>query len=306
MSSEGLTADVGSQVAVTRERRGRWERSSGLLRLAIEDRLALAGLIVLSVLIVLAVFGPLLWPQDPLAVKLSHTLQPPSFAHPMGTDGVGRDVFARFCAGARTSLIVATMVVLVSGVAGGAIGLVAGLSRGLTGVVLMRAMDAILAFPPLVLAMAVTLGLGAGVTAATIGIAITTVPYFARIIRSDVLRIRGLPLVEATVALGASKSRLIGRHVLPATLPTVLVLGTAAYGDAILTLAGLGFIGLGVQPPAPEWGTMITQGLQYALSGQWWVGVFPGLGVLGAVVGISLIGDRMRDLIDPTGTALGS
>lgn len=303
ISSEGLSVDVRNPVAVTRQRRGRWERSTGLLRVAAEDRLALAGFILLSTLVVLAVFGPLLWPPDPLAVKLNDTLLAPSWAHPMGTDGVGRDVFARFCAGARTSLAVATMVVLVSGLVGGTIGLIAGLSRGLPSLVLMRAMDAILAFPPLVLAMAVTLGLGAGVTAATIGIAITTVPYFARIMRSDVLRIRGLPLVEATVALGASKPRLIVRHVLPATLPTLLVQGSAAFGDAILTLAGLGFIGLGVQPPAPEWGTMITQGLQYALSGQWWVGVFPGLGVLAAVVGISLIADRMRDLLDPTGSA---
>jgi peptide/nickel transport system permease protein len=279
------------------------QRSNLVIEMLVRDRLALFGFMLLVVLVAMASIVPALWPQHPLTVNLDNALLPPSWAHPMGTDGVGRDVFARFCVGARISLTVAAIVVALGGAVGAAIGLVAGLSQNVVGLVLMRAMDAILAFPPLVLAMAVTLGLGAGITAATIGIALTALPYYARIMRSDVLRIRGLPLIEATVSLGASKRRIIFRHLLPATLPTLLVQGSAGFGDAILTLAGLGFIGLGAQPPTPEWGTMITDGLQYALSGQWWIGIFPGLGVLAAVVAASVIADRARDILDPTGSS---
>jgi peptide/nickel transport system permease protein len=165
----------------------------------------------------------------------------------------------------------------------------------------MRVMDAILAFPPLILAMAVTVGLGVGLATAALGIMLTSVPYYARLIRSDVIRVRSLLFVEAAAALGASPRRIVLRHILPHTSSTVFIQGSAVYGYAILSLAALGFVGLGAQAPTLEWGTMITDGLQYALTGQWWIGFFPGLGVLIAVAAASIIADRARDILDPRG-----
>jgi peptide/nickel transport system permease protein len=165
----------------------------------------------------------------------------------------------------------------------------------------MRIMDAILAFPPLILAMAVTVGLGAGLETAALGIMLTSLPYYARLLRSEVLRIRSLPFIEAAHALGARQTRIMARHIVPHVVSTLLIQAAAVFGYAILTLAALGFVGLGAQVPTPEWGTMITDGLQYFLTGQWWIGVFPGLGVLLAVTAASVIADRTRDILDPRG-----
>ena len=260
------------------------------------------SLSVLAAILILAVFGPwLFWAVDPLKVEVSGSLQPPSAEHPMGTDGIGRDVFARFNAGAGISFMVGAAVVVVGGLVGGFIGIVSALARGWTDIVLMRLMDAILAFPPLVLAMAVTVGLGLGLWTAAIGIALTSVPYYARLLRSDVIRIRSLQFIEAANAIGASKTRIILRHVVPHTVSTLLIQAAALFGYSILTLAALGFVGLGAQIPTPEWGAMITDGLQYALTGQWWIGVFPGIGLLILVATTSILADKARDILDPRG-----
>jgi peptide/nickel transport system permease protein len=265
------------------------------------DRALTTAAIILGILVFLAAFGPLIWRKDPLAVNLLDSLQPPSSEHPMGTDNLGRDVFARFNEGARISLVVGVVVVLTGAAIGGVIGLVAGVFRGWSDSLLMRIMDAILAFPPLILAMAVTIGLGVGVETAALGIMITSVPFYARLIRSDVLRIRQFLFVEAAAALGATRTRIIARHIAPHTASTLFVQASALFGYAILTLAALGFVGLGAQVPTPEWGTMITDGLPYALTGQWWIGFFPGVGVLAAVTAASIIADRARDILDPRG-----
>lgn len=254
---------------------------------------------IMGILVFLSVFGPLLWPLDPLAIDLSITLEPPSPQHPMGTDGVGRDVFARFIAGARISLLVGLVVVSVGAIIGGLLGLLAGMSGNWVDVPVMRGMDALLAFPPLILAMAVTIGLGAGIRTAALGIIITSIPWYARIIRSDVLRIRSQPFIEAAIAIGAPRSYIITKHTVPHVLPTLLIQAAASFGFAILTLAALGFVGLGAQIPTPEWGAMITEGLSNALTGKWWVGIFPGLGVLFAVTAANILADRARDLLDP-------
>jgi peptide/nickel transport system permease protein len=272
-----------------------------LARVIVRDRALAAATLMLGVLVFLALFGPLIWRKDPLAVDLLSALQGPSAEHPMGTDNVGRDVFARFNEGAQISLAVGAAAVVTGALVGGLIGLVAGFFGGWIDGLLMRIMDAILAFPPLILAMAVTVGLGVGTLTAALGIMLTSVPYYARLIRSDVIRIRSLLFVEAAAALGATPARITVRHILPHTVSTLFIQGSAVYGYAILSLAALGFVGLGTQVPTPEWGAMITEGLQYALTGQWWIGFFPGLGVLCATAAASIIADRARDILDPRG-----
>jgi peptide/nickel transport system permease protein len=214
---------------------------------------------------------------------------------------VGRDVLARFMLGARISMFVGAVVVVVGAALGGLVGLLAGVVGGWLDAVLMRLMDAILAFPPLVLAMAVTVGLGAGLGTAAIGVIVSALPWYARVVRSEVIRVKAQAFVESTYAIGASRTRLIARHIVPHVLPIVLIQAAAAFGSAVLALAALGFVGLGAQLPTPEWGAMITDGLQYTLTGEWWVGLFPGLGLLVAVTAASVLADRMRDVLDPRG-----
>jgi len=257
------------------------------------------GLGLLAALVLIALLGPIVWGKSPSDTDLANSLQSPSFDHPMGTDAVGRDVLARFLAGARLSLAVGLSVALVGAVIGTTIGLVAGTSRGVTDVIAARAMDSVLAFPPLILAMCVTVGLGAGVVTGALGITIVSIPWYARLVRSDVLRVSSLPFVEAARALGASRRRIILRHVLPHVVPGVAIQFAVVFGYAILAMAALGFVGLGVTPPTAEWGTMITEGQQYALTGSWWIATFPGLGLLLAIAASLLIADRARDLLDP-------
>lgn len=271
------------------------------LSLLARDRALAAAVGVLALLVALALFGPLLWDQSALGINVGASLEAPSWAHPMGTDSVGRDVFARFNEGARISLSVGAIVVLAGGFLGSLIGIFAGATGGWVDATLMRVMDAILAFPPLILAMAVTVGLGPGLDTAALGITLTSLPYYARLIRSEVLRIRSLPFIEATYALGARRGRVIVRHIVPHVVSTLLIQSAAVFGYAILTLAALGFVGLGARIPTPEWGAMITDGLQYFLTGQWWIGLFPGFGVLLAVTAASVIADRARDILDPRG-----
>ena len=278
-----------------------WRGVRRVVTAVAKDYGLLLGVSVLAFLALLAIFGPLVWPKDPLAIDVGASLQPPSWSHPMGTDSVGRDVFARFLEGARISLVVGSVVVIVGALLGGFAGILAGVTGGWLDSAMMRTMDAILAFPPLILAMAVCIGLGASLKAAALGIMLTTIPYYARLLRSEVLRIRSLPFIEAAYALGAGRRRIMLRHVVPHVVSTLLIQAAAVFGYAILTLAALGFVGLGAQVPTPEWGTMITDGLQYFLTGQWWIGVFPGLGVLLAVTAASLIADRARDILDPRG-----
>jgi peptide/nickel transport system permease protein len=279
-------------------------RSSGLrgfASLMIHDWTLLIAVSVLALLALMALAGPTIWHKDPLEIDLASSLLAPSERHPMGTDDVGRDVLARFNEGARISLLVGVLVVVTGASVGGLIGLVAGTVGGWVDALLMRVMDAILAFPPLILAMAVTVGLGVGVFSAGLGIMITSIPWYARLLRSEVIKVRALPFVEAGHALGASTPFLMRRHILPHVLPTLFIQAAAVFGYAILSLAALGFVGLGAQVPTPEWGAMITGGLNFALTGQWWIGVFPGIGVLLAVTAASVISDRARDLLDPRG-----
>jgi len=270
-----------------------------VLKFARENTELTLALLVMAVLVAFGVLGPLLWPVDVEAVDVLGALSPPSLEHPMGTDDVGRDILARFNAGARISLTVATIVTLSSMVIGGLLGIIGGLLRGWVDAVISTVMDGILAFPPLVFAIAIAIALGAGVESAAIGITVAAIPFYARLLRSDVLKIREMTYIEAATAAGISFPSLVVRHIAPQLYSTLFIEAAAVFGFSIMTLAGLGFVGLGAQPPAPEWGNMITEGLAYSLTGQWWLGVFPGIGVLVASVATGLIADRLRDFYDP-------
>lgn len=259
----------------------------------------LLGVVLFGLIVFLALFGGWLWPEDPLRVDILNSLLPPDLVHPMGTDDVGRDVLARFIRGAQVSMGVAISVTIAGTLIGGTLGLLAGLIGGWFDVVVSRIMDAILAFPPLILAMAVAIGLGPGIVSAGIGVILAAIPWYFRLLRSEVLRLKTLMYVESAQALGASSFRLIRLHILPQTTSTIFIQASSVFGFSILTLAALGFVGLGIQPPTPEWGTMITEGLAYALTGQWWLGLFPGLGIFILAVSANLIADRLRDIYDP-------
>ena len=270
-------------------------------RLLTRDRMLVLALGLFAALALLAVLGPVVWNRSPTATGLGDALRAPSSAHPMGTDSNGRDILARFMRGAGVSLAAGACVVVAGALVGGAIGLAAGLARGVVDAVLMRVMDALLAFPPLILAMAVTIGLGVGIVTACLGILLSTVPWYARLIRGEVLRVSAMPFVESTRALGARSLHVARRHVVPHVTTTLLVQAAGAFGYTIVALAALGFVGLGAQIPTAEWGAMITDGLQYTLTGQWWISVFPGVGLLLAVSAANLMADRLRDLLDPRG-----
>jgi len=260
----------------------------------------LALAIGMFALILLSGFlGPLVWTQSPIDVDISSTLNPPSFTHPMGTDDTGRDVFARFLQGAQISILLGLAVVAAGVLIGTVIGLLAGMLGGWIDAILMRVMDAVLAFPALILAMAITIALGASLQTAAVGVVVSAIPWYARVVRSETLRLKSHPTIEAAEAIGATPTRIVLRHILPHLAPTVIVQAASAFGAAILGLAALGFIGLGAQIPVPEWGAMITSGLQYTLTGQWWIGVFPGIGLLLVVVSAGIIADRLRDHLDP-------
>lgn len=295
MSVTSLSADGPPQVAVA------GTPGPGLRAALVRDRGACAAIALLGGLVLLAVLGPLVWRASPTATDLAQALEPPSAAHPMGTDNNGRDILARFLQGAGISLLAGCAVVVAGAAVGALAGVAAGFLRGAIDVMTMRVMDALLAFPPLILAMAVTIGLGVGIVTACVGIVLSTIPWYARLIRSEVLRVSALPFVEATRALGARRWHIARRHILPQVSTTLVVQAAGAFGYTIVALAALGFVGLGAQIPTPEWGAMITDGLQYTLTGQWWISMFPGLGLLLAVGAANLLADRLRDLLDPRG-----
>ena len=265
------------------------------------DPALVLGFLGLSVLVFLASFGSLVWRSHPTLVNLGETFAPPSWAHPMGTDEVGRDAFARFMVGARTSMLAGLAATAAGATLGTALGVLTGALGGLVDTITMRLADVLLAFPPIVLAIAVTIAAGGGLSGAVLGIVLTSIPSYARIIRSEVLRVRTLAFTDAVRAAGGSRPRILVRHIFPNSITTLPIIASSNFTFSVLTLAALSYIGLGVQPPKAEWGAMITDGQQYALTGQWWLVVFPGLGLLLLTVSVGLLADRLRDYLDPRG-----
>lgn len=258
----------------------------------------MAGGILLLVFGLMALLAPLLSPADPLAKNVAASLNPPSANYLLGTDKLGRDLLSRMLYGARISLLIGGAVVVMAGMVGTLVGLVAGYAGGLVDEVLMRMTDLFFAFPALILAMAIAGALGPSLLNALIAVSVVTWPIYARLIRGEVLGLRQREFVQAARALGLSERRILARHVLPNTLAPLLVQASFDMGAAILSVAGLSFIGFGAQPPTPEWGVMISEGRNY-MSTHWWVPTVPALAILLTVAGFNLVGDGLRDYLDP-------
>ncbi|WP_028464677.1 nickel transporter permease [Nisaea denitrificans] len=261
--------------------------------------LALLGLAILVVLIAVSALAPWIAPHDPLAQELTNRLQPPgSPGHLFGTDELGRDILSRIIHGASITLYIVTLVAVTAPVVGLVIGTLAGYIGGWTDTVLMRLTDIFLAFPRLVLALAFVAALGPGIENAVLAIAITSWPPYARLARAETLTVRHQDYISAIRLQGASATRIIAGHVMPLCLSSVIVRVTLDMAGIILTAAGLGFLGLGAQPPIPEWGAMISSGRKFLLD-QWWVATMPGLAIFIVSLGFNLLGDGLRDILDP-------
>jgi peptide/nickel transport system permease protein len=261
--------------------------------------LALLGLGILVVLIAVSALAPWIAPHDPLAQELTNRLQPPgSPDHLFGTDELGRDILSRIIHGASITLYIVTLVAVTAPVVGLVIGTLAGYVGGWTDTVLMRLTDIFLAFPRLVLALAFVAALGPGIENAVLAIAITSWPPYARLARAETLTVRHQDYISAIRLQGASATRIIAGHVMPLCLSSVIVRVTLDMAGIILTAAGLGFLGLGAQPPIPEWGAMISSGRKFLLD-QWWVATMPGLAIFIVSLGFNLLGDGLRDILDP-------
>lgn len=269
-----------------------------------QNKGAVIGLVVFSIIVFLAVFAPLIAPHSPSLQNREALLWPPAWmeggtwAYPLGTDALGRDIFSRLIFGARFSLFIGVVVVTLSVSVGVIVGLIAGFFRGWIDTLIMRVMDVILAFPSLLLALVLVAILGPGLTNAMIAIALILQPHFVRLTRASVLAEREREYVISARVAGAGKLRLMFKTILPNCLAPLIVQATLAFSNAILDAAALGFLGVGAQPPTPEWGTMLAEAREFILRA-WWVVTLPGLAILITVLAINLMGDGLRDALDP-------
>jgi peptide/nickel transport system permease protein len=266
----------------------RWMRRYGLASL---------GAAIILVWILIAITAPWISPFQPDTVDVVNRLKPPSLVHWLGTDALGRDVFTRLLYGSRISLMTGFIVVLVSAVFGTLIGGIAAFARGRVEELIMRVTDLVLCFPPIILALAIAAALGIGTTNTIIAMLVVWWPKFSRLARSLVIVQRSQEYVEAALVVGLKPSRILVRHIIPNAVGPLVVLVTLDVGNAIITFAGLSFLGLGVVPPTPEWGSMVAEGRE--LVAQWWVASFPGLAILTIVLGFNFLGDGIRDWLDP-------
>ena len=300
MAAEASILTTGNEVlggagsgAIGNSRRG--------LRRFRRNRLGMAGLIIIQFLVAVAIFAPWIapYPDDASgAVHVTDALQAPSWSHPFGTDDLGSDVFSRVVFGARYSLAVGLAVVGLAALIGVPLGAVSGFFGGWVNHVIMRITDIFLTIPGIVLALAIGAALGAGLLNATIALALVWWPGFCRLVQGQVLALKQQTFVDAARVVGTPERRIVFRHVLPNTMTPVLVKISMDIGFAILSAAGLSFIGVGAQPPTPEWGAMVSLGRLY-MPDWWWVATFPGLAIFLAVFAFNMLGDGMRDALDP-------
>ncbi|BHH85431.1 nickel transporter permease [Desulforhopalus sp. 52FAK] len=269
----------------------------GLLEF-VKNRLALLGFVIILTLIFLAIFAPLIAPFDPIKTSLVDRLQAPSIAHFFGTDEMGRDIFSRIIWGTRLTLYVIGLVAIIAAPVGIIIGTISGYFGGFIDTLLMRVTDIFLAFPKLILALAFVAALGPGIENAIIAIAITSWPPYARIARAETITIRNSDFIRAIRLQGASSFRIITKHIMPLCLSSLIVRVTLDMAGIILTAAGLGFLGLGAQPPSPEWGAMTSSGRAFIID-HWWVITMPGTAIFIVSLAFNLFGDGLREILDP-------
>jgi peptide/nickel transport system permease protein len=272
---------------------------SGLAYVAFSNPLNVVAFVLLGLMVLMAILGPYVVPYDPLRSSATDTLMPPSWAHWFGTDDLGRDVFSRVVVAARLDLLISVSAVALSLVTGSAIGLLAGYYGGLFDRISGRLIDTIMAFPLFVLAMGIVAAAGNTVANVVYATAIINLPFYARLVRAEVLIRREAGFVQAARLCGNPDWRILAFHIFPNTLPPLMVTASLNMGWSIMNAAGLSFIGLGVQPPTAEWGILVAQGANFIVSGEWWVALFPGAVLMFAVFTFNLLGDVLRDLVDP-------
>ena len=264
----------------------------------IENPMATIGLAIIVFILLVALFAPLIAPGSPTAQNLDIRLTGPSVEHWFGVDELGRDIYTRIVHGSRITLMIVMLVALIAAPTGLIVGTVAGYYGGWTDTVLMRVTDVFLSFPGLVLALAFVAALGPGIENAIIAVSLTAWPPIARLARAETLTIRGSDYISAVRLQGAPNWRIILKHIAPMCIPSVIVRITLNMAGIILTAAGLGFLGLGAQPPSPEWGAILSSGRIYMFE-SWWITAIPGLAILFSSLGFNLIGDGLRDVLDP-------
>jgi peptide/nickel transport system permease protein len=270
---------------------------SQLMRRFLRNRNALLGTSLLLLLLLAALIGIWYTPYDPVAIDASIRLQPPSAAHLLGTDHFGRDIFSRILAGAHLSLAIGIVSVGIAVLFGILLGLPAGYLGGWADMLIMRAMDVLLAFPSVLMALGIVATLGASLLNVMIAVAISSVPIFTRLVRASTLSLRNTPFIEAAQVVGSSPLRIVGLHILPNILAPLIVLVTLSTASAILIGSALSFLGLGPQPPTPEWGAILSEARNYIRLG-WWLTVCPGLAIAITVLALNLLGDGLRDVLD--------
>jgi peptide/nickel transport system permease protein len=268
------------------------------IRLLRRNPSAVVGFIIITTMVLMALSASYISPYDPIRISLKDRLSPPSKSHIFGTDELGRDILSRIMYGARISLRIGVLVILISGGLGAVIGGISGYIGKRGDNIIMRIMDVILSFPPLVLAMALAAAMGPNLNNAILAVAFVMIPKFARMVRGEALAVKEKQFIAAARASGAGGMWIIMHHIVPNCLSSVIVLATLILGETILIAASLSFIGLGAQPPSPEWGAMISVGRKFLMD-QWWYATFPGLFILLTVIGFNIFGDALRDVLDP-------
>ncbi|MCW3978507.1 MAG: ABC transporter permease [Candidatus Bathyarchaeota archaeon] len=276
----------------------RFQETKYTIRLLLRNPISAAGTVGVVFLFCVMVFAPYIATNDPLEIHLSDKFLPPSSAHLFGTDHLGRDIFSRVVMGSRISLTIGFITLIESAVVGTVIGLFAGYKGGAIDSVMMRITDIFLAFPSIILALAVAAALGRGLTSVMVALGVTWWPLYARLIRGQTLSIRREQYIEAARLSGAGVLRIMYRHILPNCIAPLMVQVSMDVGFTILAAAGMGFLGIGAQPPSPDWGLMCATGSRYLLQ-QWWLSTFPGLAIFLSVISFNLLGDGLRDILDP-------
>lgn len=283
-------------VAVAAQEESTWRRQ---LRRALRNPATVAGLLLIGFWLLMAIFAPLIAPFSPTDTDVVARLQPPSGAHWLGTDQYGRDVLSRLIWGSRITLPVGLISVGISVSVGVPLGAIAGFFGGRVEQGIMRVMDMVMSFPSLLLAIAISSIMGPGLMGALVAVGVVGIPDFCRLTHGQTLSVRRREFVEAAEALGRRDAGIIFKHVMPNCLSPLVVRATLGLGFAVLSAASLSFLGLGVRPPDPEWGAMIADGREFIIGGQWWVITFPGLAIMTTVLSLNLLGDGLRDFLDP-------